>query len=731
MKTRNQSRGPATIRILNVVALAGVWIGGVLFASAQTNTTTTVEEKKPATEYKPLEPGEYNNWLELSVGNFFVSGDKAQFQQRHQRPAGLFGGVEDFHWETPVQKKGLFTIDGRGIFDNHDYSLTLGLSHPDKGFVRFGYREFRTWSDGSGGFFPPNGQWFHVFDDELALDRGEAWFEAGLTLPDIPTVLFRYSHQFRDGKKGSTVWGDSSLTGGLGTRGIVPSFWDIDERRDIFELDVKHAIGNTDFGVGGRIDLLEQDNSRNERRRPNETGTTVLGPGTSIDRFVTQREGMDADLFNVHGFTESRLSEKVLFTTGGSFTTMDTDISGSRIYGADYDAVYDPLFARRQQRDEGFFNLSGGAQWKQYVGNVNLMITPCDHLTLVPSLRIEHSDQDGFASFTETEVLAGPAFTTVEEDFVNRHERSFTDVSEALELRCTGVTNWVFYLRGEWLQGQGDQIETQAETDTEPPAATIMRDTDSKRFTQKYVLGVNWYPHRRVNMAAQYYHKERENDYDHNVDSTPNAPPSGNRYPAFLVAQDFKTDDVNFRITWRPCRFFNSVSRYDFQLSTIDTTADQLSHVQSGEMVSHIFSQGITVSPWSWIYLQANGTYAFDELDTPATSQPGAAANLVTKSRNGYWNASGLVGIALDDRTDLQAQYSYYQSDNYINNSTVSTAYGDEAREHGLTVALSRLLTPRLRWTLKYGFFDFDDATSGGHNNYHAHLVHSSVQYRF
>jgi hypothetical protein len=713
------------------IALAGAWMAAAPFAHAQTNTTAAGEEPKPATEFKPLEPGEYNNWLELGMGYSFVSGDKAQFQQRHQLPSGLFGGVEAFHWETPIQKQGLFTIDGRAVFDNNDYALTLGLSHPEKGYLRAGYREFRTWYDGSGGFFPPNGQWFDIFDDELALDRGEAFFEAGLTLPDIPVVTFRYSHQFRDGKKGSTIWGDSALTRGLGTRGIVPSFYDIDERRDIFELDVKHTIGNTDFGVGGRADFLDQDNARYIRRRPFETGTTALGPGTSIDRSVTQKDGLEADLFNAHGFAESRLSEKILLTAGGSFTTMETDISGSRIYGADYDAVYDPLFARRQQRDEGFLGLSGGADWKQYVGNLNLMTTPWDHFAIVPSLRIEHVDQDGSASFTETEVLGPPGFTTVEEDFVNTSERSFTDVSEALELRYAGVTNWVFYVRGEWLQGQGDQEELQSETDLPPPSTTIARDTDSTRFTQKYVAGVNWYPHRRLNMGAQYYHKERANDYDHDVDSTSNATTSGNRYPAFLVAQDFKTDDVNFRVTWRPCTYFSSISRYDFQHSTIDTTGDQLNRVESGDMVSHIFSQSFTVAPWNPVYLQLNGTYVFDELDTPATSQPGAAANLVTESRNGYWNAGALLGFALDERTDLQVQYSYYQSDDYINNSAVSTPYGDESREHGVTVELSRLLTPRLRLTLKYGFFDYNDDASGGHNDYTAHLAYSGLQYRF
>ena len=737
MKTFIRRRGSSSARAV-VVALMGFCIGGGLFAEEQTNTAPATTnsapasgETKPPTEFKPLQPGEYNNWLDLGVGSFLVSGDKAQFQQRHQQRAGTFGGVEDFHFETPFEKKGLFTIDGRGIFDEHDYDITLGLSYPDKGYVRGGFKQSRTYYDGSGGFFPPNGQWFELYDDALALDRGQAWIEAGLTIPNFPFITFRYSHEFRNGLKDSTSWGDTALTGGLGTRSIVPSFYDIDEHRNIFQLDAKHTIGNTDFGLGGTLDFLNQDNTLNIRRRPGETGTTVAGPGTSIDRFVTQRNGVDADSYNVHGFTATRFNDNTLLTLGGSFTKLDTDISGSRIYGPDYDPVYDPNFVRRQDHDSGFLDLGGGATWKQYVGNVNFMFTPVEHLDLVPSLRIENSHQDGIASFISTETGGGPGFTSSQESLVNSQERTFTDVSEALELRYTGITNWVFYTRGEWLEGQGDLTEVQRDVEIAPPSPNIDRDTDSTRFAQKYVLGINWYPTRKVNLAMQYYHKERKNDYDHEIDSTSNATNSGNRYPAFLVAQNFKTDDVNYRVTWRPCAFFSSVSRYDFQLSTIDTTGDNLDGIQSGNMVSHIFSEALTLTPWNPVYLQLSGMYVWDQVDTPATIQPGAAAGLVTKSRNGYWNVNATVGIALNERTDLQASYSYYQSNDFMDNSDVSTPYGTEDREHGVTVTLSRMLTPKVRLTLKYGFFDYHDITSGTHNDYRAHMVYSGLQFRF
>jgi hypothetical protein len=69
------------------------------------------------------------------------------------------------------------TIDGRAIFGNHDYDVKLDLSYPGVGYIRGGYTEFRSWYDGNGGFFPGNGQFFAPPQQEMTLDRGEAWIE--------------------------------------------------------------------------------------------------------------------------------------------------------------------------------------------------------------------------------------------------------------------------------------------------------------------------------------------------------------------------------------------------------------------------------------------------------------------------------------------------------------------------------------------------------------------------
>ncbi|MCI0744324.1 MAG: hypothetical protein L0Y58_02860 [Verrucomicrobia subdivision 3 bacterium] len=696
----------------------GLLAGSLLQSGTGHSQTNAAATASGAAEAEKTE-ADYRNWIEFGLGGTFIDGDETRFMQRTGIRRDVFGGIEALHFEQDVGKRGIFTLDGRAIYDNHDYSIRLGVDYPDLGFVRTGYREYRTWYDGSGGFFPRNDAWFEIFDEQLAIDRKEAFFEAGLRLPDVPQVTFRYTYQVRDGDKNSTVWGDSNLTGGVGTRAFVPSFWEIDEERHIFELDALHPIGKTDVGLGLRYELTDNDNSRNMRRRPLEPAQ---------DRFLTQKDGLEADLFNVHASTETRLNERLRFTTGASYTTMDTDISGSRIYGAGYDPIYDPMFARRQQRDEGFFGLHGGSTLQQYLANLNLMWTPFDGFTVVPGLRIEKQDLDSESEFIETNVGAPPALPSTQEELAAETERGILDVAESIEFRYSGVTNWVFYARGNWMQGQGDLEEVETFGPSTNRTVDLLRDTDFDRSIQKYAVGANWYPLRSVNMGAQYYHKIRNEDYDHMEDTTTNR--SGNRYPAFLLANDFVTDDVNFRITYRPWRNVTLVSRYDFQYSTVENEGDGLEKIESAKITSHIFSQSVSWTPWHRLFLTASANYAMDETDTPASDALGIT-NVVPDLKNNYLNLSAGAGLALDDKTDLQVNYFYYLADNYVDNSLYSMPYGADSQEHAVTVGLLRRFTNRIRWSIKYGFFRNDDYTSGGHNNYSSHLVYSTLRVMF
>ena len=104
-------------------------------------------------------------------------------------------------------KKTTLTVDGHALFDQNDYKLTLDLRREDFGYIRVDVSDYRTWYNGAGGYYPPTGVQYQLPDDDLYLDRGMFSFEAGLTPKDLPKVVFKYTHSYRDGDISSTIWG--------------------------------------------------------------------------------------------------------------------------------------------------------------------------------------------------------------------------------------------------------------------------------------------------------------------------------------------------------------------------------------------------------------------------------------------------------------------------------------------------------------------------------------------
>jgi len=89
-------------------------------------------EKTPLTPEQYFEGGEntYNNWMELGVGGLIMGGSKAQGEQDRHHANGAFGGIEDFHYQGPVATNLNMTVDGRALFDQNDYKVSLGLTRP-------------------------------------------------------------------------------------------------------------------------------------------------------------------------------------------------------------------------------------------------------------------------------------------------------------------------------------------------------------------------------------------------------------------------------------------------------------------------------------------------------------------------------------------------------------------------------------------------------------------------
>ncbi len=99
--------------------------------------------------------------------------------------------------------------------------------------------------------------------------------------------------------------------------------------------------------------------------------------------------------------------------------------------------------------------------------------------------------------------------------------------------------------------------------------------------------------------------------------------------------------------------------------------------------------------------------------------------------RNDYWTVTSGFGYIIDDKTEFLADYSFYCANDHFKNAAVAMIYGLGATEHTASATLTRQLTKQMRLLLRYGYYNYRDVTSGGHNNYMAHSLYSGLQVRF
>lgn len=629
-----------------------------------------------------------DNTIGLVLGGASVDGNDAAFQRRLQQDGDFYGGISNFHYETGSDV--LFAVDGHAVFGNNDFGLVLSATKDGLGYVEAGYKEFRTFYDGSGGYLPGGApSWVPALNDDLHLDRGEAWFEAGLRIEDLPEVTFRYTHSWRDGQKDSTSWYRAPGSG------IGPSLWDIDEQRDIFELDVVHNVGNTELGLGL---VYETDNNDNDR----------------IMAATTQTDSYDADLFSAHAYSVSQLNDDMILSFGYAYTTMDTDTDGSS-------RITTPLSGHN------WFNSYGGGAFNQHVVNANFwwQATPC--FVIVPSVRAEFEQSDGTLTVDEIPRLGDPLDPTRWELLTHASDTDYQSLTEQIDMRYDGFENILLYAR---------LMASQSENDTnyavsEDLILDEMRYKDVEADTQKYTIGAVWYPTRCANIAAEYYHKKYESDYNNDywhASSGPGYVVGG--LDGQLASHDITTDDVNVRLTWRPLSNLTLVTRYDWQNITYDTNAYQgdtpQPGVESGESERNIISQSVTYSPLAQMYVTGSVSYVW--ADTVSAGSQGS--NLIASSDNDYLTAGINMGYAIDEKTQVTAGYTYYYAENFMAPAG-AVAYGTDLEEHVISLGMTRQLSESMVWNLGYAYYNSNDGTSGGNNDFDAHMVSSGLQVRF
>jgi hypothetical protein len=723
--TARATHAVATISVSTLLLAASA------FAGAEGDAATTVEETPVAVaapEAAEPDAPEQHLRIRLRGTGAIVDGDVAQFQQRHRIPDDFSGGIDELLYTTEIGEDTTLELEGRAILDNRDYLAALSIENEDKGFFRAGYRQFRTWYDGRGGYYPPTDAFFVPFDPKLGIDRGEAWLTGGMILPEGFRLNLGYRYLSREGSKSSTIWGDSSSLGLAppnNRRNIVPAFYEIDERRHQVDVAVSRETETSEVAAGIFFERMNLDNKRNVVRAPGELG---------VERRFTERDDSHGDLIvaRTHG-TRRLLGDKLTISGAYAYNDIDLDIGGSRIYGANFHAAFDPLSPNRQQRDEGFFDLHGGSTMREHVGNVSLSARPFEDLQILSALRVRGENRHGETEFVETNVGGSPTFTTALEDLHGLSDTEEMSYAEELELRYRGIDNVVLYARAQWEENDGEIFEREVEPVA--PAVLLERDTEIDRFLQRYGTGAKIYPARWVHLSGEYSFRRSDYDYEHRIDSTPNdpvgPPPSGDRYPAFFASQTFSTHDVSLRTTLRLPHDIGLVLRYDWLNSTIDTRGDGLDEIESAESRAHVFGGTLTLQPLPGWWARLGTNVVRSTTDTSANNYPTPVAGFLPSFDNDYVTTNLASGFAIDADTELELAYSWLEARNYKNLWASTVSYGSRFTEHGAGVQVVRRISDRTKIGAGYSFFHYDEAFAGGEYDHAAHLISTTVEYSY
>jgi hypothetical protein len=642
----------------------------------------------------------------LLVNYVSVKGDAAKFREDWWMKDQWSAGVEHLTLDQDLDEHTTAHVEGRGIFDEHDYQLKVDITRFSVGFIRAGYTQHRTYYDDSGGFYRPFTPPAFRLGRELHLDDGDILVDLGLTLPDLPRLTLGYERQSRDGTKSLLEWG--SVQQGATERKIFPSFKDINETVDIFKVNLDHHIGIVELGNQFRLERYHAADTTFDKGSTNLT--------TSANQDVKIHEDSRHDLLSDVFHMDSRVNEKVYWSASYLYSRMDGD-AGLRVDTTPFATVSPTVDSVKN-----WFTHSVNLDQDSHVVNGNALIGPFKQLSFYGGTQAEKTRGSGDTDAELLQLVGG--FTNFPTALI-RSETDKESVEETLGTRFTGIPYTTLYADGKWREEQYSLSESEADDSV----TNLFRNTTTDVFRQQYTVGFNSSPFRRLTLAAHYRRIIEVNNYDHTADISPG-------YPGFITEQDFTTDQIVARLIARPHPKLTVAFQYKLAATDIHTQNKSIAFSGStlvlagselsGNYDANTYTLNATVTPVSRLYL--SGGISFQDTRTVAFANNVPS---VISYRGDVYTVFGAAGYALDARTDMTIDYSFSRSDNFKDNSASGLPLGLDNQRQSLTAGVTRRIRKNIITRLRYGFYEYEESSSGGINSYRAHLASASCTLAF
>ena len=638
-----------------------------------------------------------------------VSGNRGQFREHYWQPDGWNGGIERYSYIERPGTNRLFTVTGRALRD--DYKLALSLENTNLGFARIGWEQYAHYYNNVGGYYPTANPPAASLGRDLKLDVGQAWTEMGLTLPSWPRIVLGYEYRYRNGDKSLTQWGPRTNAPFVN---ILPNAKAIDERLQIIRLDLSHDLAGFQISDNFRYEFYDLATTRG-----GAPADELPGPIVIINEGDSSKQWANA-------FTlERQLKDWWLATAGYLYTHADGEASFNN---ATFDATGTPT--------PGYFWNAPSIVFQRHsqTVNFNTQLGPWQGLSGSAGVQSEWAWQSGFGNVafdTDPQGLVRPGVVDA------NHSR--VTVEESVGLRFTQIPYTVLFADGRFRQEQISQFQELLGDSI----YAFQTDADIDSGWTDLRAGFRTSPWQRVSFGAHYRYLDRQTDYDYLQDllfDPIGQPLPGDGYPGFITWQQTRTDAVEARLTWRPLNWLRTTLNCRLMQTDYRTTTDAAVErfpwggsieatpggtLQSGTSDSQIYSLGAVLTPWR--RLQFSATFAFTDTRTvTGVDDPHAVAPYEGTI---YSLLSGATYI-LSEKSDLNLTYAFSHADYGQDDSFLGLPLGITYGRQMVQAGVTRRFGTRFIGNLRYGFYYYDEPTSGNYNNYTAHSIFATLTVR-
>lgn len=695
---------------------------------------------------------DFENYVKFAGYAPDLSGSHAAFERRMQTVHQGAAGIEDANYNYDLTKDINLQIDGKAMAGYEDYLAHFKLTKNEVGSFEAGYKRFRTYYDGAGGFFPVNDAWITLYPRAEYVDRGKFFVNATIALPKAPVFEFHYSNELRNGIKDSTIWGDSDFTGipiysqsslnpVTSTRKILPAYLQLNERNQQWDFTVRHTVGNTTASltvVGSDINNLD---SRTVVRYWGELKPYPAIPSTPV-KLVSPalannpNMGYDIQGFNEHATTymgkfETKATDWLTVYGEASYRHSAGDTSGNRLINASLATVKGTVTAvglyTAGQRPAYSYTSTGTLRSDSTTGVIGLRLTPLPALSVNLGLRGEASNVAANSQAAYVAYITKTTTGTLTQNnvggpnWIRIDEKPWTP---ELDVRYSGIKDLALY--GNWTFESVNEDEKTVysaftvNTTTGALTAPLALATDTiKENHANVTAGANWTPCSFFTLRPEVFTK------NHGDSFTGYGTSAGD-----LFVLDYDIYGTRVSAIVKPLQVLTFNSRVIAEKGKAKVTGDGLGTSDSGDSRRYQLCETIDWVPYTSVYFQLNGNLVWDTIRTSYPQVTGLARTVVYNADNNYWNGSFIAGLVVDKHTDAQLQATYYKSNNYEPAISATTmAYGMSGEETTVTVGLKHKFTDRMLATAKVGYFDSTNATAGGNSDFHGPLAYVALEY--